>query len=113
MNVSESTQIASDSLSSKPKPARASMPPSHFATPASAANITAPSGNVPYAATSESEFADASCSGSLTMFGTDRVLRRPPQQRQHLDEEREHDEPEQVVEEREQREQTRRARCRS
>ena len=45
-NVSESTQIASDCLASKPKPERALMPPSHFATPASAANMTAPNGKV-------------------------------------------------------------------
>ena len=57
---------------------------------------TAPSGNVPNAATSPSEFADASWSGSFTMFGTRRVLRRPPQQREHLDQERDDDETEQV-----------------
>ena len=67
-------------------------PPSHFATPARLAKKTAPSGNVPNAATSPSEFADASCSGSFTMFGTRRVLGRTPQQRQHLDQERQHDE---------------------
>ena len=44
--------------------------PSHDATAASNANINDPTGNVPKAATSPSEFADASWSGSLTMFGT-------------------------------------------
>ena len=80
-------------------------PPSQCAMPASAANITAPSGNVPNAATRPSELADASCSGSFTMLGTRRVLGRPPQQREHLDRERQDHEAPDVLPERQQREQ--------
>src|SRR5438045_2222786 len=68
-NVRPSTQIANDawpgcSASSALKCA------SHDDTAASTANSTEPIGNVPKAANRPSEFADASCSGSFTMFGT-------------------------------------------
>ena len=60
--------------------------------------IAPASGNVPYEATSESEFAVARFS-SGTKCGHRRVLRRPPQQREDLDEERDdHQQPEAVDE---------------
>ena len=49
-------------------------------------------GNVAYDATSDSVFADASWSW-FDEVRDRRVLRRPPEQRQHLEREREHDEP--------------------
>ena len=63
----------------------ASKPPSHFATPASAANTTAPSGNVPNAATSDERVRRRELVGILHDVRNRRVLGRPPQQRQHLD----------------------------
>ncbi len=57
--VNESNQIASDSCPTS-KPPREWKWPSCVATPARTANMIAPSGNVPYDAANESEFAAAS-----------------------------------------------------
>ena len=75
-NVAASTQMASDSCFT-PSGRSAWKSPSQLAMPASAANIAAPSGNVPNAATRPSEFADASWSGSFTMLGTVASLAGP------------------------------------
>ena len=104
-NDPPSTQIASDSRL-PPSPASAEKPPSQWAIAASAANITAPSGNVPNAATRPSELAEARCSGSFTMLGTLASFGRSPQQREHLDRERQDHEAPDVLPERQHREQS-------
>ena len=81
--------------------------------PASAANIAAPSGNVPNAATSPSEFADASWSGSFTMLGTVASFAGPHSSVSISIDEREDDEPQRSSPERQYDEQPARARCRS
>ena len=75
-NVHASTTSASDLLIELERTTSASNAPSHAATRPASANTIDASGNVPYAATSESEFAEVSCS-FVTRFGTDASFAGP------------------------------------
>ncbi len=79
--------------------------PSHFETPARIANTTAPTRNVPYAATRPERVRRRELVGILHDVRHARVLGRTPEQREHLDQERQDDEAEQVVPERQDHEQ--------
>src|SRR6476646_8929564 len=75
-NVAASTQIASDACAGCNASSWLKFA-SHAETAASTANMIEPTGIMPKAANKPSEFADASWSGSFTMFGTVASLAGP------------------------------------
>ena len=103
-NVDASTRIGRSGCC-VPKRCKCSKPPSHFDTPARIEKKIAPSGNVPKAANTPSELADVQLIGIRDDVRDRRVLRRAPQQREDFDEERQHDEAEHAVPERQQHDQ--------
>ena len=72
-------------LSSKPKPPSASKPPSHFATPASAANIDRAERERAVRGDERRASSPTRAARVLHDVRHRRVLRRAPQQREHLD----------------------------